>query len=376
MGEKKNILFIVNSLQFGGAEKHLVSLLNGLSDKKFNFFLACLKDNNSLLSQIRKERLTDRLYCHVTSKLDLGFIRRLAGYIDNHHIDLVVCINQYPMLYGVLAEKFASKAVPVIIIFHTTLILKLKGRLKLLFYRSFFKRCACVVFVSKNQEKYWVTEKNLKVRKTIAIQNGIDLNFFSLKMKGDQHLQLLRQLNFSRDDYIIGLCGALRHEKYHIDAIEAVATVRNAGGNAKLLLIGDGPERGNIEDHILRRELKDAVVITGFQEDVRPFIKLCDCMVITSHSETFSIAALEAMAMGRPMIMTDIGGASEQIEHGRTGFLYEKGDISALAKHILLLSSKSLREKMGQEALLSVQENFSYETMIQKYENLFEASSR
>ena len=116
MGEKKNILFIVNSLQFGGAEKHLVSLLNGLSDKKFNFFLACLKDNNSLLPQIRKERLTDRLYCHVTSKFDLGFIRRLAGYIDNHQIDLVVCINQYPMLYGVLAEKFASKAVPVIIV--------------------------------------------------------------------------------------------------------------------------------------------------------------------------------------------------------------------------------------------------------------------
>ena len=276
------------------------------------------------------------------------------------------------MLYGVLAEKFAKKSAHVLIIFHTTLLMAFKDRLQMFIYRSFFKRCACVVFVSKNQEKYWLEKKHLPVQKSIAIQNGIDIKHFEFKLDSDQRHQLLQQLNFSNDDYIVGLCAALRYEKYHIDVIDAVAKARSKGVDVKFLIIGDGPERGNIERHVSMRKLADAVVITGFQEDVRPYIALCGCMVIASHSETFSIAALESMAMGKPMIMTDIGGASEQIEHGKNGFLYEKGDVEALTNYILQMSSKDLREQMGQQAFKSVREKFSLERMLKKYEDLFQ----
>jgi len=369
---KLNILFIVTSLHFGGAEKHVVTLLNGLSRINSNFFLTFLKEDDSLLPQIKKDRLKEILFCHISSKLDLSCIRKLAYYIDSHDIDIVLCTNQYPMLYGVLAEKFAKKSAHVLIIFHTTLLMAFKDRLQMFIYRSFFKRCACVIFVSKNQEKYWLEKKHLPVQKSIAIQNGIDIKHFEFQLDSDQRHQLLQQLNFSNDDYIVGLCAALRYEKYHIDVIDAVAKARSKGVDVKFLIIGDGPERGNIERHVSMRKLADAVVITGFQEDVRPYIALCGCMVIASHSETFSIAALESMAMGKPMIMTDIGGASEQIEHGKNGFLYEKGDVEALTNYILQMSSKDLREQMGQQAFKSVREKFSLERMLKKYEDLFQ----
>ena len=372
MKGKKNILFIANSLHFGGAEKHVVSLLNGLNDKKFNQFLCCLKDDKSLLPQIQKDRVKDICFLHVSHKLDLNSIRKLANYIYNKKIDIVVCINQYPMIYGLLAEKIARKSAKVIVIFHRTLIYKFKDRLQLLLYRFFFKRCDCVVFVSKNQGKYWLNEKHLKTKKTVVIQNGIDCNYFDFKLNGDQRRQLLQQLNFSNIDYIVGLCGTLRHEKFHIDGIEAIEKVRKKGLNVKFLIIGDGPERERIEQHISKKGLENVVAITGFQEDVRPFIVLCSCMIITSHSETFSIAALESMNMGKPMIMTDIGGASEQIEHGKTGFLYQKGDIESLANYILKLSSQVLRKQMGSEALKSVRKSYSLEKMLNNYEELFQ----
>ena len=365
-------MFIVNSLQFGGAEKHLVSLLNGLHIPRFKLYVACLKKDDSLLPLIKKDRVQELFSCNVSHKVDFNSIRQLAARIEKLNIDIIVCINQYPMFYGVLAEKFAKISPNVLVIFHTTLIFTLKERLKLLLYRYFFKRCDGVVFVSKNQENYWLLKKHLTVSKAITIQNGIDINYFDFQLENEQRIQLQQQFNFSQDDYIVGICAALRYEKYHGDVIDAVKKLRVRGENVKLLIIGDGPERQRIVDYIALRHLEDDIIITGFQEDVRPYLALCDCMVIASHSETFSIAALEAMAMEKPMIMTDIGGASEQIEHGKNGFLYPKGDIETLAHYIQQLSADDLRMRMGREALRSVQENFSSEIMVEKYENLFE----
>ncbi|MFC1818792.1 glycosyltransferase, partial [Thermodesulfobacteriota bacterium] len=131
-----------------------------------------------------------------------------------------------------------------------------------------------------------------------------------------------------------------------------------------------GPERNNIESQIKALGLNNDVIITGFQEDVRPFISLCDCMVITSHSETFSIAALEAMAMEKPMIMTNVGGATEQIDHGKNGFIYAPGDVNALADYMSQLFATALRKKFGRSALHTVKSEFSLDKMINKYENL------
>ena len=112
--------------------------------------------------------------------------------------------------------------------------------------------------------------------------------------------------------------------------------------------------------------------ITGFLSDVRSAISICDVMVLVSHSETFSVAALEAMALGKPMIMSDIGGANEQVVEGVNGFLYPPKHIDALIERIRQMNAPCRRKRMGAAARKMVIEHFSIERMIQQYTMILE----
>jgi glycosyltransferase involved in cell wall biosynthesis len=171
-------------------------------------------------------------------------------------------------------------------------------------------------------------------------------------------------LGFAPRDYVIGLCSSLRPEKAHGDLLEALGQLRLQGVAAKALFIGDGPERTTIENAARDLGLIEHMVITGFQEDVRPFIGCCDVMTLVSHAiETFSLAALESMALAKPLVMSDIGGASEQVLHGQTGLLFEPGDIAALTGHLRTLESESVRARMGAAAQRRVRQLFTVKTM-------------
>ncbi|MFD2270378.1 glycosyltransferase [Undibacterium arcticum] len=106
-------------------------------------------------------------------------------------------------------------------------------------------------------------------------------------------------------------------KKAHGDLLKAIANLRVAGLDIKCLFIGDGSERLRIEEAIKTMGLAQHVKITGFLADARPAMATCNVMALVSHHvETFSLAALEAMALGKPMIMSEIGGAAEQVIHG------------------------------------------------------------
>jgi glycosyltransferase involved in cell wall biosynthesis len=138
-------------------------------------------------------------------------------------------------------------------------------------------------------------------------------------------------------------------------------------------VVGDGPERAHLESEIARLGLGADVAITGYQMDVRPYVAACDAMVLASHSvETFSLSALESMAMGKPMVMTRTGGASEQVEDGRTGFLYEPGDIDSLVRHLRTLADRAVSRPMGQLAAQKVRDRFTLDKMIGAYSTLLE----
>jgi glycosyltransferase involved in cell wall biosynthesis len=104
--------------------------------------------------------------------------------------------------------------------------------------------------------------------------------------------------------------------------------------------------------------------ITGMQRDVRPFAACCDVMTLVSHSETFSLAALEAMALGKPVVLSDTGGAAELVVRGEHGFLFEPADIEALAMHLTTLTSPSMRLRLGAAAARRVRERFTVQGMV------------
>jgi glycosyltransferase involved in cell wall biosynthesis len=375
-----NLLFIVNSLEFGGAEKHVVTLVNNLDTSRFRVSLAWLKNKEALLPQLDRGMLKGRGYCcHVSQRIDMRAVRRLAAYLEDEAIDIVVCTNTYSLLYGWLARRRAKRSMPcprLIEIFHTTDITSFKEHLEMLFYRPLFLACDVLVYVCESQRKHW-RARALRARNDAVINNGIDVGHFADRYTEESKSLLRRSYGFEPDDYIVGLCAAMRPEKAHGDLLHAIAGLHAMDLKMKCLFIGDGPERARIEEMIRSMSLTEHVRITGFMEDVRPAVAACDVMAIVSHQvETFSIAALEAMALGKPMVMTRIGGAAEQVIHGENGYLYHRGDIAALANALRKLSDRQQSRRMGERARAITAGQFSIEAMIDAYAALFDAQMR
>ena len=362
---KPGVLFIVNSLGVGGAEKHVITLLNQLEGGDFRLHLAWLKDDARLLPQLRRENLADALCCGVRRPFDLAAVRRLRGLVAARRIEAIVCTNTYSMLYGHLARG-SSAGIRLATVFHSTRLLTLKERAQMLLYRRLFGRCDLLIYVCENQRRYW-REQGLRPAADEVIYNGIDADWYTDRSSGEQKLARRRDFGFEAADFVIGLCSGLRPVKAHGDLLAALARLRARGVAATGLLIGDGPERPAIERAIGRLGLEGHVAITGVREDVRPFISACDVMTLVSHSETFSLAALESMALGKPLVMSDVGGASEQVIHGEHGFLFPPGDIAALADRLQDLAAAPLRAQLGAAAARRVRELFTVQGMADRF---------
>ena len=112
------------------------------------------------------------------------------------------------------------------------------------------------------------------------------------------------------------------------------------------------------------------MLVSGLQQDVRPFLAACDAAVLTSFTEAFSLAAIEAMALGLPVVHSEVGGAAEMIRAGRNGFLYPAGDTAALAERLAKLVERGARERMGARAREAVEAQFSERAMVDAYEKM------
>jgi glycosyltransferase involved in cell wall biosynthesis len=296
----------------------------------------------------------------VSHRIDSSAVRRLRSLIARRSIDALICTNAYSMLYGHLARS-ARADTRLAAVFHSTLLHSLKERLQMALYARLFNRCDLLVYVCESQRQYW-RRHGLHPPDTV-IYNGIDAGFFTARNDREQERAVRNSLELDANDYVVGLCSALRPEKAPTDLVRAIARLRQQGVPAKALFIGDGPERPRIEQAADALGLRPHVRITGLRQDIRPFVACCDVMTLVSHSETFSLAALEAMALGKPVVLSDTGGAAELIVPGEHGFLFEPADIDALAMRLGLLTSPSLREQLGAAAARRVRERFTVQDM-------------
>jgi glycosyltransferase involved in cell wall biosynthesis len=178
-------------------------------------------------------------------------------------------------------------------------------------------------------------------------------------------------------DFVIGITAGLRPEKNHVQLLEAVAKLRTNNIRARAVLIGDGNMRGVIEARARALDIAEHVKITGFQSDVRPYLLACDTAVLCSLTEAFSLAAIEAMALGKPVVHSAVGGAAEMIRPGWNGFLFPVNDTACLVEKLTLLADRTLCQRLGKNARALVSSSFAESTMIERYEQLlFQLSGR
>jgi L-malate glycosyltransferase len=156
------------------------------------------------------------------------------------------------------------------------------------------------------------------------------------------------------------------------DAVEIFALVRQKMP-AKLVLVGDGPDRGAAEYSVRRKKLQKDVLFLGKQDRVQEKLGVADLFLLPSDLESFGLAALEAMACEVPVVATRVGGIPEVVTHGVDGYLVEPRDVEAAAKHAIEILSRPDRGRaMGQQARIDARKRFCANDVIPKYEEYYE----
>ena len=360
-------LFLTGSMVHGGAERHTITLANKLTERGHQCHVAYVKNDPSQVDRLRDPASVQCL--DASRYFDPRAVKSLAGLLKRVQPASILAANQYAMMYAELARRMARVRVPLVTTWHTTVLQTAKERFQMLYYRPMFWATDCLVYVCQAQQRYW-DERSVRSRhRNEVIYNGVDTSHW-VPLGAEEALGKRRALGLADEDFVIGLSAVLRPEKNHLQLVEGVARLRQEGVRAKALMIGDGPMREAIEARARELGVADHVLITGLQKEVRPFIAACDTVVLTSFAEAFPLAAVEAMAMRKPVVHSEVGGAPEMIRPGHEGELFPVRDTEAFVDRLLRLQDPAMRVRMGAIARETVEARFSERAMIDRYERV------
>ena len=217
-------------------------------------------------------------------------------------------------------------------------------------------------YLKKETYKHFDIKKDIKV-----IPNFIDLDRFKKSKK--EHF---KKAICPEGEKIVTHVSNFREVKRVPDVVEAFSHILNNGIKAKLLMVGDGPDRIRAEEKCRELKMCDHVRFLGKQERVEEVLSISDLFMIPSGSETFGLAALEAMSCSVPVISSNIGGLPEVNVHGETGYLCELGDVETMGSYASkILSNESLHKKMANAARKRA-EQFELDKIVTIYEDYYE----
>jgi glycosyltransferase involved in cell wall biosynthesis len=366
----RRVALVVNSLGTGGVERQLLTLARGLDAQRFDVELIALKSDGPQAQQAAA--LSVKVWSpQARSGFDPRAVTRLASHLRESRFHVVLAANQYATLMLRAAAALAPRPGRLLSAFHSSpshIGKHWRDRLRLGLYKLALRGFDGLVFVSGQQRNEW-HELGLGQRMASAvIHNGIDTDRFCRPSTRN----VRAELGWPSGAFVVGLCAALRPEKRVPDLVQAVALARQQGVPAHLLIVGDGPQRVSIEQAITRAGLGRVAHITGLQGDVVPFIQACDVMSLVSSAEAFSMAVLESMACGKPVVLTDVGGAAEQVEQGVHGYRVPVSQPDAVAAHFVTLWRDGAAQRLGDQARERVRQEFSLQRMLDDYARLFE----
>lgn len=366
---KIRILFIVPSLRRAGAEIQVVDLVNSLSPRKFDTYLFSFEKQLDQYDRLDHNKIKF-FNKHRKYKLDFTMVKTISNIISKEKIDIVHCTLQISLLMGWLAIMLAKRKPILIAAIHTTIN---KSPKEEFFDRTLFKcllrRCSRVIFVCKNQARYWETKYPFLSKKSVVIYNGVDATHFDPVPFRGQRKELKKSLSIPDDTTVITCIAGFRKEKGHNILVEAFNKIKP---DSYLLLAGDGETRKDIESLVKKRGLQKRIKFLGNIQDVRPLLAASDLSVLASTAvETFSIAMLESMSMGVPVVATNIGGLSEAITPGKTGALVSPGNPDIFGETLSkIIDNPPLLKTMGVRCRELIIKKFSKDKMVLKTENL------
>ncbi len=359
---------LVSTLAVGGAEQLLLELLRRLDQGRIEPRLYCLREPGPIGQEIAA------LGVPVRSGLGGGPVRtlcRLRRVFRQDRLDALLLINHRNCLfYGLPAARLAGVRA-VVNWQNETFKRHSRHALYMFVRRGVVWGLDALTAASRGHAGYLVTVEGVPVRKVLAIPNGVDAAAFRSELSPQE---ARRRLGLPGDAPTVGIIAALRPDKAHEVFLQAAAQVTAVAAAVRFLVVGDGPQRAFLEKEAARLGLGGQVRFLGFRRDMADILAALDLAVLSSdpRQETLSVAALEAMAAGVPMVATRVGFMDEIVRDGVTGRLVPPRDPEALAGAMLdLLGDDAARREMGRRARALVGQGHTLSGMARGFENLF-----
>jgi glycosyltransferase involved in cell wall biosynthesis len=390
------ITHIITRLVIGGAQENTVATINGLRQKsrvEVNLIsgpttgpegsLENEAGKNFSLSRRTGEgrgegspsfTIVPELIRPVHPFKDFLALQKLEKILRAQKPDLVHTHSGKAGILGRLAAKRAG--VPIIIHhIHGPSFGNFQGALANFIFTAAERRAAKITdhfFCSADaMTKIYLAVGIGKPEMFTRIFSGFDLEPF---LNATNDLALRKKLGFEENHFVIGKIGRLFKLKGHADLLAAFAKLLPQVPHARLLFVGDGALRGEIENQIRALELDGKVIFTGLvpPREVARYVGIMDCLAHLSYREALSRALPQALAAGKPVLAYDFDGADEICLENETGFLIRTGDIETAAQKLLQLANDpALRKKFGERGRQFVKENFSVEKMVDDQYNVY-----
>ena len=360
------VLFVVPDLAFGGAERHVITLLPRMDPQRFRPSLVCLHRAGEMFEDLSRTGVPatslDR-----PSRQPWPLLRELVRIMRRERPDVVIARGRSAEILSRVAGVIAR--VPRLAVWvHNCSELGESGerdRVTRILDRVLEPVTAQVYGVAHGQVPYLTGERSHGREKIRIIHNGVEIaDWPSPPLPRDG--ELADELGIAPDEPVVGIVAVMRREKEHARLLAAFAQVLDRVPRARLLLVGDGPLRAAVEQQAADLGITERVVFAGFRTDIVRVLTLVDVYTLCSRSECFPMSVLEAMAAGRPAVCTAVGGMPEMVEDGVTGHVVEVGDTEALARALTdLLGDPDKAHEMGQAARNRLEKEFTLERSVQ-----------
>jgi glycosyltransferase involved in cell wall biosynthesis len=371
--KRPRVLLFTDSFSRGGTERQFVRLVKSLDRSQYDLTIACLHRRGQLLSEAESTGIPivefpiNSLYNFRAAQL----FAQLVRFLRREQIQIVHAFDFYTSLFAVPAARVAG--VPVV----------LASRRELLHLRNPWQqqairvacRLATGVVVNSRAACNDVIGPESAIRNRVELlPNCIDLREFEPRLSS---AEVRRELGVSPNSIVIAALGNLRPEKDLETFLLAARHILDVIPSAEFLLIGDGPERDRLKQTVDELHLTKQVYFLSDRSDVADLLGAIDILVMSSSTESFPNAILEAMAVGRPVVATNVGGIPELVEEGQTGFLVPVRDPTAIADRVLCLYRDSdRRQRMGRAARARVESNFTVEDIVARLDGIYSSFLR
>jgi len=364
------ILFLTTHLRFGGITTYVASLAGRLKGLGHKMYVA--SGGGDMVADIERSGIEHvKMAVDTSSELNPGLLAaglKLKRVIKERDIDIIHAHTRVTQILTCLV----CRTIPVSQ--RPAVVTTCHGFFKPKFMRRIFPGWGDkVIAISEPVREHLVNDLHVSKEKVITIYNGVNINRFIYPVTTEQKAEYKKASGLDQEQPVVGIIARLSPVKGQKYLIKAFKHILNKVPEARLVIIGDGPDKQMLMDLIKELGIEKSVKLLPATRDTAPLLAAMDVFVMPSLQEGLGLSIIEAMAGGLPVVASDVGGIYTVVKEGQTGFMVPPKDDNTLSEAILkLLGDNTLCKKMGEQGREFVENNFSINTMGQQVEELYE----